>query len=130
MENLKILVIIPAYNEEESIANVVETVKREYKNCDVLVVNDGSTDNTLEEAKKTSAILIDLPNNLGIGGAVQTGYLYAYKYKYDIAIQVDGDGQHNPKHIADMVNLITTKGYNMIIRFKIYRKNKLQTNIF
>ena len=130
MENLKILVIIPAYNEEESIANVVETVKREYKNCDVLVVNDGSTDNTLEEAKKTSAILIDLPNNLGIGGAVQTGYLCAYKYKYDIAIQVDGDGQHNPKHIADMVNLITTKGYNMIIRFKIYRKNKLQTNIF
>ena len=130
MENLKILVIIPAYNEEESIANVVETVKREYKNCDVLVVNDGSTDNTLEEAKKTSAILIDLPNNLGIGGAVQTGYLYALKNKYDIAIQVDGDGQHNPKHIADMVNLITTKGYNMIIRFKIYRKNKLQTNIF
>ena len=130
MENLKILVIIPAYNEEESIANVVETVKREYKNCDVLVVNDGSTDNTLEEAKKTSAILIDLPNNLGIGGAVQTGYLYAYKYKYDIAIQVYRDAQHNPKHIADMVNLITTKGYNMIIRFKIYRKNKLQTNIF
>ncbi len=130
MENLKILVIIPAYNEEESIANVVETVKREYKNCDVLVVNDGSTDNTLEEAKKTSAILIDLPNNLGIGGAVQTGYLYALKNKYDIAIQVDGDGQHNPKHIADMVNLITTKGYNMIIRLKIYRKNELQTNIF
>lgn len=130
MENLKILVIIPAYNEEESIANVVETVKREYKNCDVLVVNDGSTDNTLEEAKKTSAILIDLPNNLGIGGAVQTGYLYALKNKYDIAIQVDGDGQHNPKHIADMVNLITTKGYNMIIRLKIHRKNELQTNIF
>lgn len=130
MENLKILVIIPAYNEEESIANVVETVKREYKNCDVLVVNDGSTDNTLEEAKKTSAILIDLPNNLGIGGAVQTGYLYAFKNKYDIAIQVDGDGQHNPKHIADMVNLITTKGYNMIIRLKIHRKNELQTNIF
>ena len=126
----KTLVIIPAYNEEENIEKVVNYIAENFPQYDCLVINDGSTDRTEELCETNGYAVLNLSINLGIGGAVQAGYLYAKKNHYDIAIQIDGDGQHNPKHIADMVNLITTKGYNMIIRFKIYRKNKLQTNIF
>ena len=79
MQKKEILIIVPAYNEGKSIKKVVELINNNVTNCDVLVVNDGSKDDTLKEAKKSNAIVIDLPNNLGIGGAVQTGYLYAYK---------------------------------------------------
>ena len=96
-KDVKTLIIIPAYNEEKSIQKVVNSVyAQKIENCDVLVVNDGSKDNTYKEAKKTKAIVIDAPNNLGIGGAVQTGYLYAKKYNYDIAIQLDGDRTTRP----------------------------------
>lgn len=114
-KNPKTLVIIPAYNESESIEKVVNSVfKQEIENCDVIVINDGSTDNTYEEAKKTEAIVIDAPNNLGIGGAVQTGYLYAKKNNYDIAIQLDGDGQHDPKYIKDLIQEIKN-GNDLVI---------------
>lgn len=100
----KVLVIIPAYNEGKSIQKVVDKVYNEnIKNLDVIVVNDGSKDNTSLEAKKTNAFVVDSPNNLGIGGAVQTGYLYAYQNDYDIAIQIDGDGQHDPKYLNQMI---------------------------
>lgn len=124
----KTLVIIPAYNEEESIEKVVSDVyKQNIKNCDVIVINDGSTDNTSAKAKNTKAIVIDSPNNLGIGGAVQTGYLYAYKNDYDIAIQIDGDGQHNPKYISNLIEEIKN-GNDLVIgsRF-IGEKNYKQT---
>lgn len=126
----KILVIIPAYNEEESIKNVVERVFEYNENCDVLVVNDGSKDNTLEEALKTKAIVLDSPNNLGIGGAVQTGYLYANKNNYDYAIQIDGDGQHNPKYIQDMVKILREKKYNMVIGSRFVEKTKYNQTFF
>lgn len=114
-ENPKTLIIIPAYNEEESIKEVVNSVyEQKIQNCDVIVVNDGSTDNTYKEAQKTKAIVIDLPNNLGIGGAVQTGYEYAQKHNYDIAIQLDGDGQHNPKYIKDLIGEII-EGNDLVI---------------
>ena len=112
---IKTLIIVPAYNEEESIKKVVEEIKSVNKDVDVIVVNDGSKDNTLKEVLKTDAIAIDLPCNLGIGGAVQTGYLYAYKNDYDVAIQIDGDGQHNPKYIKDMVKIIESGKADMVI---------------
>lgn len=93
----KVLVIIPAYNEEVAVGNVVEEVKNCLTQVDILVVNDGSTDLTSERARVYGTTVLDLPFNLGIGGAMQAGYRYAHEKGYDIAIQVDADGQHDPK---------------------------------
>ena len=121
-ENPKTLIIIPAYNESEAIEKTVNSVYDEnIKNCDVVVVNDGSKDNTLEVAKRTKARVIDLPNNLGIGGAVQTGYQYALKNNYDIAIQIDGDGQHDPKYIKDVIEQIK-EGNDLVIGSRFIEK--------
>lgn len=118
----KTLVIVPAYNEEESIKKVVETIYEQNPTCDVVVVNDGSKDNTSEEARKTKAIVLDLPSNLGIGGAVQSGYLYAYKNDYDIAIQIDGDGQHKPIYIKQMREIISNGEADMVIGSRFVKK--------
>lgn len=119
----KSLVIIPAYNESESIEKVVNSVyKQNIENLDVVVVNDGSKDNTYEVAKRTKAIVLDLPSNLGIGGAVQSGYLYAYKNNYDYAIQIDGDGQHNPKYLIDMINILKKNNIDMVIGSRFIEK--------
>ena len=112
---MKTLIIIPAYNEEKCIKKVVDNVMEVNNNVDVLVVNDGSKDDTLIEAKKTKAKVLNLPFNLGIGGAVQAGYLYAYKNNYDVAIQLDGDGQHNPKYLEELVNIIKENKAEMVI---------------
>ncbi len=103
---LKTLVIIPAFNEEGSVGKVVEEVETQLPGMDVLVVNDGSTDLTSKIAKAKGAIVLDLPFNLGIGGAMQAGYKYAYKKGYDIAIQVDGDGQHDPREIPKLLRAL------------------------
>ena len=111
----KILVIIPAYNEEGSVGKVVEEVHTHLPQAEVLVVNDGSTDLTSEIAKSKGAIVLDLPFNLGIGGAMQAGYQYAYEKGYDIAIQVDGDGQHDPKEIGKLLKALEEKKIDMAI---------------
>jgi glycosyltransferase involved in cell wall biosynthesis len=102
----KILVIIPAFNEEGSIGKVVEGVKTHFPQIDALVVNDGSGDLTSEIARSKGAIVLDLPFNLGIGGAMQAGYKYAFEKGYDIAIQVDGDGQHEPSEIPKLLRAL------------------------
>ena len=95
---MKVLAIIPAYNEAASVGAVVgELLAR--GDLDVLVINDGSTDDTREVAMRAGARVLDLPYNLGIGGAVQSGFLFARENGYDVAIQVDGDGQHPPAEI-------------------------------
>jgi len=111
----RILVIIPAYNEEGSVGKVVEGVKIQLPQIDVLVVNDGSTDLTSEIAKSKGAIVLNLPFNLGIGGAMQAGYQYANEKGYDIAIQVDGDGQHDPKEIGKLLKALQEKKIDMAI---------------
>lgn len=104
MKNKKILIIIPAYNEEANIRNVILALKKENSNFTCLVVNDGSKDNTQQEAEASKlAITIELPSNLGIGGAVQTGFKYALYHNYDYAIQFDGDGQHLPGEIPKIL---------------------------
>lgn len=127
---MKTIVIIPAYNEEENIRKVVESVYDLKIDLDVLVVNDGSVDHTSSEANKTKATVIDLPNNLGIGGAVQTGYIYALKNNYDIAIQLDGDGQHNPKDIIRMVEKIENENYDIVIGSRFITKTNYKQTIF
>jgi len=126
----KVLIIIPAYNEQDAIENTINEIKKFNKDFDILVVNDGSKDKTYEIAIKTGVIGIDLPCNLGIGGAVQTGYLYALKNDYDIAIQVDGDGQHNPKYIKDMVDIIVNEDYNMVIGSRFIQKTEYKQTFF
>src|SRR4030042_730611 len=105
----RILVIIPAFNEEGSLEKVVGGVKTHLSQADILVVNDGSTDLTSEKAKACGGMVLDLPFNLGIGGAMQAGYQYAYEKGYDIAIQVDADGQHDPKEIAKLLKALEEK---------------------
>ena len=119
---MKTLIIIPAYNEGKCIKKVVDNLMEVNKNVDVLVVNDGSKDDTLIQAKKTKARVLDLPFNLGIGGAVQAGYIYANKNNYDIAIQLDGDGQHNPKYIEEMVKIIEESKAEMVIGSRFITK--------
>ena len=129
-KNPKTLIIVPAYNEEKSIKKVINNIyEQKIKNCDVLVINDGSKDNTYNEAKKTKAIVINGVNNLGIGGAVQTGYLYAKKYNYDIAIQIDADGQHDPKYIKKLIIEIT-KGNDMVIGSRFIEDSKYNQTFF
>lgn len=128
--NNKNLILIPAYNEEKSIKDVVNKIYENTTDCDVVVVNDGSKDNTYIEAKKTKVIVIDLPNNLGIGGAVQTGYLYAYKNNYDIAIQVDADGQHDPKYINEMVEILKSGQADMVIGSRFIEKTSYKQTFF
>ena len=126
---MKVLIIIPAYNEQENIERVVNEVIKENDWVDVVVINDGSKDNTLEKAKNTKAKVINLSNNLGIGGAVQTGMIYAYENKYDVAIQIDGDGQHNPQYIKEMVNKIN-EGYDMVIGSRFVEKTSYKQTFF
>jgi len=111
----KILVIIPAFNEEGSVGKVVEEVKAYLPRVDALVVNDGSSDLTSEIARSRGAIVMDLPFNLGIGGAMQAGYKYAYEKGYHIAIQVDGDGQHDPREIPKLVHILEEGGADVAI---------------
>ena len=112
-----VLIIIPAYNEEKSILNVVSNIKKVKTNnylIDYIIINDGSSDNTKKVCLDNKLNFIDLPNNLGIGGAVQTGYKYAYYKNYDIAIQIDGDNQHNPSYITNLCDEINN-GYDLVI---------------
>lgn len=114
---MKVLVIIPAYNEEKNIVKTVEQIKNTKLRgitLDYVVINDGSSDNTKNVLRENDINFIDLPFNLGIGGAVQTGYKYAYYNNYDVAIQFDGDGQHNANYIKALITEIK-KGYNIVI---------------
>ncbi len=102
MEGRKRLAIVPAYNEELNVSFVVEAIHRSAPEFDVLVVDDGSTDATAQRARVAGAEVLVHPFNLGIGGAMQSGYRYACEQGYQEAIQVDGDGQHDPAEIATL----------------------------
>ena len=101
---LRVLVIVPAYNEQDCIVETVRRIKE--TGYDYVVVNDGSKDNTLKLCRENGINVLDLPQNLGIGGAVQAGHKYAQHYGYDIDVQVDGDGQHDPSYIPQLVKMI------------------------
>jgi len=126
-----VLIIIPAFNESANIKALLTKIKNlKFKSTDVLVVNDASMDNTSALAKSCGVKVADLPVNLGIGGAVQTGYLYAYENNYDIAIQVDGDGQHNPEFIGDIIKPIYEKKADMVIGSRFINNEGFQSSMF
>jgi hypothetical protein len=108
--DLRKLAIVPAYNEEGMVGRVVRDILRVAPDFDVLVVDDGSTDGTAADARSEGATVISHPFNLGIGGAVQTGFKYALREGYDIAAQVDGDGQHKPSYLPELLAKLRTKG--------------------
>ena len=115
----KVLLIIPAYNEEENILKTYNKVinynKKYNTNYDVIVINEGSKDKTSEICHKNGIPVIDLIHNLGIGGAVQTGYKYAYYHNYDIAVQYDGDGQHDVRYVKKIIEPIIKNEADMVI---------------
>ena len=115
----KVIIIIPAYNEEGNILktynSIIEYNKKNNTNYDLIVINDGSTDNTLSVLVKNKIPHINLIRNLGIGGAVQTGYIYALENDYEIAVQFDGDGQHNASYIEKIIKPIISKNADMVI---------------
>jgi glycosyltransferase involved in cell wall biosynthesis len=113
---MKVLVIIPAYNEVANIVRVIESVRAEYPAADILVVNDGSTDQTGQYAEKTGqAKVIHLPCNLGIGGTIQTGFKFACLQGYDAALQFDGDGQHQASEISALLAPIENDQADVVI---------------
>lgn len=120
---MKVLLIIPAYNEEKNIKRVIENLKVNLPNCDYIIINDCSTDQTAQVCEQNNYNYIDLPVNLGLAGAVQAGYKYAYENDYDVAIQYDGDGQHRAEYIPLLVHEIEN-GANVVIgsRFVNVRK--------
>ena len=103
---MKILVIVPAYNEAENIQNVIMDLRDNFPLGDIVVINDGSHDGTSHVARSLGVRVIDLPHNIGIGGAVQTGIKYGYIHNYDIAVQFDGDGQHIANEIEKILEQI------------------------
>jgi len=125
----RILVIIPAYNEEGSVGKVIEEVKTHFPQAAVLVINDGSTDHTSEKADICGATVLDLPFNLGIGGAMQAGYKYAYENGYDIAIQVDADGQHDPKEIQKLLRTLEGDKADVVIGSRFMRDSSYKGSI-
>ncbi|RPI38381.1 MAG: glycosyltransferase family 2 protein [Nitrospiraceae bacterium] len=115
MKKTRTLIIIPAYNEENSIRNVLEDINAHFPAADIVVINDGSTDATSAVAKTSGAKVIDLPHNLGIGGAMQTGYKYAEQRGYDVVIQFDGDGQHRADQLETLFEPLLNNGADMVI---------------
>lgn len=103
---MKKLIIIPAYNEEDAIAHTVARIREKAPDFDYVIINDCSTDRTLAICRENGFHVVNLPINLGIGGAVQTGYRYALENGYDIAVQMDGDGQHDAAYLGEMARVL------------------------
>ena len=125
---MKVLVIIPCYNEAENICSVVENLKATCPEVDYVVINDCSTDNSAAVLQAHGYNYIDLPVNLGIGGGVQCGYRYAQQNGYDIAVQMDGDGQHDPAYLADVIRPVAEGKLDMCIGSRFINKEGFQTS--
>lgn len=124
MKKKKILIIIPAYNEEDNILKTYKSIKENKDfDYDIIVINDGSTDNTRKILEDNNIPHISLVQNLGIGGAVQTGYKYAYKNDYDYAVQFDGDGQHDIDYVKNILEPLINEECDMVIGSRFIDKD-------
>lgn len=124
----KVLLIIPAYNEEKNIEKVVDNIIRNYPQYDYIVINDGSSDATRDVCRRKGYQYLNLSINLGIGGAVQTGYRYAKDKGYDIAVQIDGDGQHDIAHLERMLLLLENEEADIVIGSRFIDKEGFQSS--
>lgn len=125
---LRTLVIIPAYNEEESIMTVITKLRQDYPQADYVVINDCSKDGTGQVLENNHANYVSLPLNLGIGGGVQTGYKYALDNGYDIAVQVDGDGQHDTAYLKNVIKPIEDDTADFVIGSRFIDKEGFQSS--
>ena len=117
----KPLIIIPAYKEAENIERLVNNIIQNYPRYDYIIINDGSRDATRSICQKNHYSFIDLPLNLGIGGAVQTGYKYAEREGYEIAIQIDGDGQHDVSYLDKVISPLLENKADVTIDILVHR---------
>jgi glycosyltransferase involved in cell wall biosynthesis len=123
------LVLIPAFNEEGAIVGVIEEVHDVLPNAPVLVVDDASTDSTYVRARSAGASVLRLPHHLGLGGCVQAGYKLAFELGYDYVIRVDGDGQHDPKYIPRLLEVLRQTGCHMVIGSRFYDGSGNHTSV-
>lgn len=121
---MRTLIIIPAYNEAENIERVVSNLINNYPQYDYVIINDGSKDDTAKLCREHGYNLVDLPINLGLAGAFQTGMKYALYHDYDYAIQYDGDGQHNPEYIEGMVKRAEEAQLDVVIGSRFATEKK------
>ena len=124
----KVLIIIPAYNEEKNLPKLTEKLEKMYPQYDYVVVNDGSVDHTKELCRKEGISVINLPVNLGIGGAVQTGYKYGSENGYDIVVQIDGDGQHDIAYLDKLLEPLRNNSADVVIGSRFIRKEGFQSS--
>jgi glycosyltransferase involved in cell wall biosynthesis len=122
----RVIAIVPALNEERNLGSLLPELKA--AGLDVIVVNDASSDRTEDVALANSCAVISLPFNLGIGGAVQTGYRYALYHGYDFAVQIDGDGQHDPKFIPAMIRQLN-RGSNLVVGSRYLSRRGYQSTL-
>ena len=125
---MKKLVIIPAFNEEGNLDKTIRDIQENAPDFDYVIINDCSTDRTLELCRERGYSYLNLPVNLGIGGAVQTGYRYAYFHGYDVAVQFDGDGQHSARFLEEMVAKMEENGSDMVIGSRFIEKEGFQSS--
>ena len=122
------LVVLPALNEGPSVGAVVRDVKANLPRYDVLVVDDGSSDNTAQNAAAAGALVCSLPFNLGVGGAMRTAYKYADRHGYDVVVQVDADGQHDPRYVEELVSKLSDA--DLVIGARFAGVGEYQTAFF
>lgn len=126
----KIAIIIPAFNEEAAIGALLDEVRGQCPDLDVIVINDGSSDGTAEVVKSRDVVLLDLPCNLGVGGAVQAGFRYAYTQGYDYVVRIDGDGQHPPAEIPKLIQAILEGHTDLVIGSRFLGQGSLVSTWF
>jgi glycosyltransferase involved in cell wall biosynthesis len=127
---MKTLIIVPAYNEEESLPGVIRDLRENIGFADILVVNDGSRDATARTAQEMDVSVLSLPFNLGIGGAMQAGYLYAREEGYDVAVQFDGDGQHLAKEIEKLLRPVQEGRADLVVGSRFLNQGKYNATAF
>ena len=128
-EKMRTLIIIPAYNEAGHIGRVIQELRSTCPSFDLLVINDNSSDATFTQAKAEGAHVVSLPYNLGIGGAMQTGFQYARSHGYAFAVQLDGDGQHDPRYIRDILTPLYNQDYNLCIGSRFLDTKGFQSSL-
>jgi glycosyltransferase involved in cell wall biosynthesis len=127
---MKILIIVPAYNEEKSLPGVVSDLRTNVPSADIVVVNDGSRDGTERTARSLGVTVLDLPHNLGIGGAMQTGYSYAARNGYDVAVQFDGDGQHMAAEIGGLLDELRQGRADIVVGSRFLKRGEYRPSFF
>ncbi len=129
VKQLKKLIIIPAFNESETLHALIREIKQQAPDFDYIIINDGSTDDTADLCDELDLNALHIPINLGIGAAMQAGYTYAWRNNYDIAVQLDGDGQHDPAELNRLIVPIITEGCDIVIGSRFIEKKGFQSSL-